>query len=86
MNKQIKTSILIPWLQAKIELHSNYVPESELKKHEWELSDYCKYCTDFLIKRGDGQDDFPCVKCGIRDAIRENNEIFSFNREKISNK
>jgi hypothetical protein len=84
----IKTSILIPWLKAKIELHSDYVDEKEFQKREWKLADYCKYCTDFLIKREDGEDDFPCVKCGIQNALRENgettNEIFSFNREKIS--
>ena len=39
------------------------------RKRQWELQDYCKYCTSFLEESEDDQ----CVKCGIKDAIHENN-------------
>jgi hypothetical protein len=34
---------------------------------QWQLEDYCKYCTSFLTP----SEEDPCVQCGIRDAIRE---------------
>lgn len=46
----------------------------------WQIEDYCRYCTNFLIelpeaianwKERTGRTTDPCVKCGIRDTIRE---------------
>jgi hypothetical protein len=38
---------------------------------QWQLEDYCQYCTEFLIVRTEEDAEDPCVKCGIRDTIRE---------------
>lgn len=59
----------------------------------WQLSDYCKYCTNFLIeltepianwKERIGITTDPCVRCGIRDTLqkeREEDEIIEIFRE-----
>jgi hypothetical protein len=43
----------------------------------WGLPDYCKYCTDFLTERTDEDAEDPCIKCGIRDTIREEQEQYT---------
>jgi Tfp pilus assembly major pilin PilA len=62
------------------------VKTNRLRK-TWELSDYCKYCTDFLIERPEpivnwkeriGITTDPCVKCGIRDTLQEEREEETF--------
>jgi len=41
---------------------------------QWQIEDYCKYCTDFLIERPQEEAEDPCVQCGIRDALQEERE------------
>jgi len=56
--------------------------KSKRTRNTWELSDHCKYCTDFLIERPEADADDPCVRCGIRDALQEEKTDFSVIREK----
>jgi hypothetical protein len=54
---------------------------------QWQLEDYCKYCTDFLIERPNEEDDDPCVQCGIRDTLQEEQRQYKapdFNLRKSS--
>jgi hypothetical protein len=43
----------------------------------WGITDYCKYCTDFLTERPEADAEDPCIKCGIRDTIREEQEQYT---------
>ena len=70
----IDPKILNRWLQAKIELHSDKLTDSELRQiREYEQNNPCKYCTEFLIeKTDDNEDSYPCAICGIKDTEKEN--------------
>jgi hypothetical protein len=46
-------------------------------KQTWELKDHCKYCTDFLIERPEADAEDPCQKCGIHQAILNEQEGFN---------
>jgi tRNA(Ile2) C34 agmatinyltransferase TiaS len=71
----IDQTILEKWLKAKIKLHSDKLtPKEERLVRDKERINPCQYCTDFLTERGDGEDDYKCVKCGIRDV---ENDFFS---------
>jgi hypothetical protein len=49
---------------------------------QWQIEDYCKYCTDFLIERPQEDAEDPCVQCGIRDQLQnEHKASDSSNRE-----
>ncbi len=34
---------------------------------QWQIEDYCKYCTTWLIET----EEDPCIQCGIREAIND---------------